>query len=490
MTKVVIYARVSSKEQEKEGYSIPAQLELLRKYALKNNYTVVKEFEDVETAKSSGRTYFNEMIKMMKNSKDTITILVEKTDRLYRNLPDYVLLDSMHLDLHFVKEGVVLNDNSHSSEKFMHLIKVGMAKQYVDNLAEEVKKGLLQKAKEGYVMGKQPYGYNKINPKESVINETTSQFVIRAFEIYSEGDISLSKLVTQLYAEGFTYKLTQPKIQKSQLEHILKNPFYYGMIQFKNELYNGKHEPIITKELFDLAQVAFKKDNKPKYQMPKSFMFANILKCSNCGCQISGEIKKGKYIYYSCSGGKGECEQKHVYIREEDIEKQFIEALERISLSEEQKEWMIKALIESFKDEQLYTKERIDSFNEQKENLRRRIDNIYLDKLDGKISEVFWKTKHNEWTNELNNIQNKINAHENSNINFIEHGSKILKFCTQVKSEYLNANNIEKKEILKTVLQNSYLKGKELSYTYHSPYNLLANSVCCTIKYPGLDSNQ
>lgn len=152
MTKVVIYARVSSKEQEKEGYSIPAQLELLRKYALKNNYTIVKEFEDVETAKSSGRTYFNEMIKMLKNSKDTNTILVEKTDRLYRNLPDYVLLDGMHLDLHFVKEGVVLNDNSHSSEKFMHLIKVGMAKQYVDNLAEEVRKGLLQKAKEGSLM--------------------------------------------------------------------------------------------------------------------------------------------------------------------------------------------------------------------------------------------------------------------------------------------------------------------------------------------------
>ena len=81
-------------------------------------------------------------------------------------------------------------------------------------------------------------------------------------------------------------------------------------------------------------RVAFKKDNKPKYQMPKSFMFANVLRCSDCGCQISGEIKKGRYIYYSCSGGKGECEQKHVYIREEAIEKQFIEALERISRPE------------------------------------------------------------------------------------------------------------------------------------------------------------
>ena len=61
--KVVLYARVSSKEQEKEGYSIPAQLELLRNYATKQNMKIVKEFEDVETAKCAGRTNFNEMIK-------------------------------------------------------------------------------------------------------------------------------------------------------------------------------------------------------------------------------------------------------------------------------------------------------------------------------------------------------------------------------------------------------------------------------------------
>lgn len=323
-----------------------------------------------------------------------------------------------------------------------------------------------------------------------MINDATAPFVKRAFEIYSTGDISLSRLITQLYAEGLTYKLSQPKIQKSQLEHILKNPFYYGMIQFKNELYNGKHEPLITKELFDLTQEAFRKDNKPRYLIPKNFMFANLVRCAECGCQISGEIKKGKYLYYSCTGGKGGCKQKHKYIREEALEKQFIEALDRITITKEQQEWLTKALIDSFKDEQIYTKERIDKFNEQKDALKKRIDNIYLDKLDGKISEAFWLTKHSEWTNELNNINHKINAHENSNINFIEHGSKILKFCTQVKSEYLKANNVEKKEILKTVLPNSFLKGKELSYTYNSPYNLFANYACCIKKLPRLDSNQ
>ena len=144
--KVVLYARVSSKEQEKEGFSIPAQLELLRNYATKNSMIILKEFEDVETAKCQGRTNFNEMLKYIKNSKECNTILVEKTDRLYRNIPDYATVDDLGIDIHFVKENTIISQNSHSSEKFMQGIKVLMARQYIQNLGEEVTKGLTQKA--------------------------------------------------------------------------------------------------------------------------------------------------------------------------------------------------------------------------------------------------------------------------------------------------------------------------------------------------------
>lgn len=490
MTKAVIYARVSSKEQEREGFSIPAQLDLLHGYAQKNNISIIKEFEDIETAKCTGRTKFNEMIKFLKSSKDCNTILVEKTDRLYRNLPDYVTVDSLPLELHFVKEGCVLNDNSHSSEKFMHLIKVGMARQYIQNLGEEVRKGLTQKAKEGYVTGKPPYGYKKLDKKVSIIDEVTSPFVSRAFELYSKGTLSLEKLSNQLYNEGFVYKDTQPKIYKSQLEKILKNHFYYGMVQFKKELYEGRHEPLITKELFDLVQSAFRKDNKPKYMMPKNFLFAGLLKCANCGCIVSGEIKKGKYIYYSCTGAKGTCEQKHLYLKEEDIEKQVIEALSKISINKEQKDWISSVLLDSFKDEQAYTKERLNSLNTQKQKLQDRIDNIYIDKLDGKISEDFWLTKHNQWINDLAVIKNKINAHENTNISFIEQGAKILKLCSEIMNLYQYADNSEKKELLNYVLQNFKVDGGNISYTYKKPFNLFAEGLSCNKILPRLDSNQ
>jgi site-specific DNA recombinase len=117
----VLYARVSSKEQERDGFSIPAQLRLLREYAIPEGISVAREFIDVETAKQAGRTGFSAMVDYLRRSRRPgQVILVEKTDRLYRNLKDWVTLDELDLEIHFVKEGVVLCRESGSSEKFIH----------------------------------------------------------------------------------------------------------------------------------------------------------------------------------------------------------------------------------------------------------------------------------------------------------------------------------------------------------------------------------
>ena len=149
----VIYARVSSKEQEKEGFSIPAQLKLLRDYAASQGFAVVQEYVDVETAKQTGRTAFGEMVAYLKAHLAVRVMLVEKTDRLYRNLKDWVTVDELEVEIHFPKEGVVLSRESRSSEKFMHGIKVLMAKNYVDNLSEETRKGMLENRTPGTISG-------------------------------------------------------------------------------------------------------------------------------------------------------------------------------------------------------------------------------------------------------------------------------------------------------------------------------------------------
>src|SRR4051794_17688750 len=127
----VLYARVSSEEQEKEGYSIPAQLKLLRGHAASAGPDVVREFVDVETARKPGRAGFGEMLAFLKRSLACRTALVEKTDRLYRNLKDYVTLDELDLEIHFVKENVVLSRDSRSSERFKHGIRVLMARNCI-----------------------------------------------------------------------------------------------------------------------------------------------------------------------------------------------------------------------------------------------------------------------------------------------------------------------------------------------------------------------
>jgi site-specific DNA recombinase len=145
----VLYARVSSKDQEREGFSIPAQCTLLREHARQHGFEVLEEFIDVETAKHVGRTRFGEMLAFLRRDRTCRDALVEKTDRLYRNIRDWITVDDLDVTVHFVKENAMVSQRSRSSEKFMHGIKVLMTKNYVDNLSEEVKNGMREKAQQG-----------------------------------------------------------------------------------------------------------------------------------------------------------------------------------------------------------------------------------------------------------------------------------------------------------------------------------------------------
>src|SRR6185312_2878679 len=124
------YARVSSREQEREGYSIPAQRKLLSEYARKTGLTVVREFIDVESAKNPGRKQFGEMLELLRTDPTCRVVLVEKTDRLYRNRADSIafeeLIEKNGVEIHLVKENRIISNNSRSQDKFMHDIHVAV----------------------------------------------------------------------------------------------------------------------------------------------------------------------------------------------------------------------------------------------------------------------------------------------------------------------------------------------------------------------------
>jgi site-specific DNA recombinase len=138
MKPALIYARVSSKDQEREGFSIPAQLKYLREYALKNDFQVLFEFVDVETAKATGRKKFGEMLTFFRRNRSCRTLIVEKTDRLYRNFRDCVTLEELDLEVHLPKEGQIISKEAKSQAKLVHGIQVVIARNYIENLKEEV----------------------------------------------------------------------------------------------------------------------------------------------------------------------------------------------------------------------------------------------------------------------------------------------------------------------------------------------------------------
>ena len=490
MKKCVIYARVSSREQERDGYSIPAQLKLLNDYAVKNGLLIEKEFTDNETAKKEGRTNFEAMLNFLRRNKDVTIILVEKTDRLYRNFRDYVTLDEFRgLEIHLVKEGGVLSENSRSHEKFIHGIKVLMAKNYIDNLSEEVKKGHKQKAEQGEYPFKPPYGYYRENPKTIKINTVEAPFVLRAYSLYSKGDISLKSLSEKLYDEGLFYKRNNPKIYTSQLEKILKNPFYLGNFMFNGVLYSGNHEPLISMDIYEKVQNAFKKDSKPTQSTKHSFMFTGMLKCPVCGSAIVGEIKKGKYIYYHCTNRKtGTCTNtKHV--REEVIERQLREAIKAVSITKEHKEAIVTALKESHVDERKFHEEQIQKLQRESALLRNRINKLYTDKLDGIITEEFWQIKNNEWVREHSRIGEDIERHIRANKSYMEEGLKWLELTENLYPLYLRQENTEKAKMLKIVCSNFFLEGENVRYDYKKPFDILAKGLAHTLILGRKDSS-
>jgi site-specific DNA recombinase len=155
-----LYARVSSREQEREGYSIPAQRKLLGAYAASRSFEVKQEFVDVESAKNLGRKEFGKMLHLLQTRSDCRIVLVEKRDRLYRNRTDSLmfedLIENRNVEVHLVKEGSIISRNSRSQDKFMHDIHVAVAKNYVENLKEEVKKGMREKAEQGTIPAVHP----------------------------------------------------------------------------------------------------------------------------------------------------------------------------------------------------------------------------------------------------------------------------------------------------------------------------------------------
>lgn len=473
MKSAVIYARVSSDRQEKEGFSIPAQIEYLKNYAEENLIFVDRIFSESETAKKAGRKAFNEMLKYC-TEKDIKIILVEKTDRLYRNFKDFVVLEDYDFEVHLAKEGSVISKNSRSHDKFIHGIKVLMAKNYIDNLSEEIRKGLDEKISQGYYPCKAPVGYKnvRINGRASiVIDEEKAPFVKRLFELYASG-LSAEQARTILFDEGL-YHNTKP-YAKSRLIQILHDCFYIGKFLYKGVVYDGIHEPIISIDLYNKVQKMFNQSKARTHDV--EFPYTGVIKCGHCGCQLTAELKKGKYIYYHCTGKRGGTCKKD-YVREEKFDKLIMELITRISkaIPEDIYPKALKAIKEMNHLNVEYSTNSYEQISKKLSTLEKRLNALYEDKVDGRISFEFWEEKNREWQKEKNKLSIQLQSISKTNDTLREGSNLLLNIVKDLPQLYLSANLIEKKKILNLIGSNFTYKDGNLEIVLASVFDYLLN---------------
>ena len=466
----VLYARVSSKEQEREGYSIPAQCKLLRSYAARHEYMIVREFIDVETAKQSGRTNFTKMITFLEENPEVKTVLCEKTDRLYRNFKDYVTVDDLNLTLVFVKEGSILNKHSRSHEKFIHGIKVLMAKNYIDNLSEETQKGLREKAEEGWYPGTAPLGYRHNKAEKTIeIDPDRASLVRWMFEQYATTTVPIRELEVMLTKKGLTTRKGK-HLSRSSINAMLKNPFYTGEFRWNGKTYKGKHPQLIEKELFDRVQAVIARRNDTR-ALSHGFAYKGLLKCAKCGCSITAEIKKDRYIYYHCTFDRGNCGG--MYVREEELENQFQRIFDGFRFPDAIVEWVKEGLRESQKEQDVYHRRAIRRLTAEYEKLQNRISGIYLDKLDGEIEDAFYRRSVKQWQDDQKKIEEQLGRHREANANYIEQGIKLLELTQRASTLFSDRSQEERTALLNFVMPDSILNGDTVIPKFKPPFDII-----------------
>jgi site-specific DNA recombinase len=302
MERCVIYARVSTREQQDEGYSIPAQLKAIREFCASHGLSPMAEFVEAESAGKAGRKRFTEMVDFLKADPETRIVVAHKLDRLYRNFTDQVLLE----EVVGARARYVTGDVPDSPQgELLRDVQLSVAKFYLGNLAEEVRKGMDEKVRQGGWPHPAPLGYFNDKPTRSILPDPLTAPLVRlGFERYATGVVSLSQLSDELASRGLLERSGR-KLSDSYLHRILTNPMYCGRIRYKGAIYPGAHEPLVTPALFQTVQDTLT-GNRNGTKSRRVFALRGVMYCAECGCLITAGVHKG-HVYYRCTHGRGSC---------------------------------------------------------------------------------------------------------------------------------------------------------------------------------------
>jgi DNA invertase Pin-like site-specific DNA recombinase len=477
-SRAVMYSRVSSKDQEIEGFSIPAQQRLLREYAAANGISIAAEFTDIETARRSGREGFGQMLTFLKTNVRTCrTILVEKTDRLYRNIRDYATVDELGLTVHFVKENVIIGPDSRSAEQFMHGIKVLMARNYRQNLGEETIKGMTEKARAGIYPSFAPVGYQNVdgpNGKRIIMAHPDEAPIIRdLFTEFATGNYSLKTLALHAREQGI--EIRGRKLHTSTLHQILRKRIYTGRFDFNGVTYAGSHEPLISIDLWDRVQRIL--DERKEHQtkgVRREFPFTGLVRCGHCGLSMVAELKKGRYAYYHCTGHRGKCPEP--YTRQETLINEFAGTLGELVVPPEVLEWLAQEVTSSDQTEQAVRGATIKRREAELARLRHRLNTLYEDRLDGRITGTFYDEKSQIIQSQITDTVRELGEIRNAQLPPLTTGLDILRLTSNACHTFRAQTQSEQRKLLTMMIKGAKWKDGTLHTTLLEPFELLRRS--------------
>ncbi len=340
-TRYFIYARKSTRSDDRQKLSIPAQLKALNRLARERGLAIFETVIERESAHVPGRPLFTEMMGRIA-AGEAAGVIAWHPNRLARNSTDggqiIQFLDAGKLkDLKFCN--FWFENTPQGRANLGH--EFVQSKQYSDSLACDTKRGQLEKAEMGHYPGMAPRGYlNNIATKTIVLDRELAPLIKQAFESYASGRATLQDLRQELARGGLR---TGPNrrwrsaggrpVHVDFVRRLLRNPFYYGHFEYSGLLYEGKHPPIISKQLFDRVQAVRACRTHPMAPVRQPKAFTRLLRCGECRMSVTAEVQKG-HVYYRCSRKSRATTCRQPFVREEQLERDISQLLAACSLPE------------------------------------------------------------------------------------------------------------------------------------------------------------
>ena len=461
------YIRVSTVRQGERGVSLQEQRDAIARYAERHQLEISRWFEERETAAKRGRPVFNEMLKLLRTGKSD-GVMIHKIDRSARNMKDWAELGELMdggIEVHFVNESL---DLASRGGRLSADIQAVVAADYIRNLREESKKGFYGRIKQGLFPLPAPVGYLDMGqgkPKE--LDPVKAPLVRRAFQLYATGSWTLEPLCEELYRSGLRNR-RGGAVSLNGLSTILNNPFYMGIIRLLStgETFQGVHEPLISKSLFDRVQLVLQGKFAARSQV-HDFPFRRILQCGHCGYSLIGERQKG-HIYYRCH--TKDCPTKAV--REEVVKPQVLIAIEPLCFDDEERTILLEklgevkaSLIEQWEAATSANRLRVSQLKERLD----RLTDAYIDRL---IDKETFETRKATIMMDQKTLQENIAQPQGA---IVDRLSKFLELAGDAYLLYEMSLPAEKRELLKIITSNRTVTGKHVAIALKDPFQEVAN---------------